>query len=255
VSKKRSELSDEDRARQQANWRRYYDANRDAILARRQELAVDKPKRVRDYSAESKVNSEKRQTKDGWIHLSLIHARHRAKKKGLPFDITADDIELPEFCPVLGIKLVIGEGQNPRRNYASPTLDRVKNEKGYVRGNVRVISARANSLKSDASVEEMEAVIAYMKEDEPKPAKKPKIIHINRQHLAMNAKDGGNRPVITMKDNGKTRYAREVIIHGPSRMIYNGSTLSCGARTWLTTAAEVELIDEMSFQEARVAID
>ncbi len=247
--------TDEERERQNANWRKYYEANREDILARRKEIAAGKPKRARDYVAESKAASEKRQTKDGWIHFALIHARHRAKKKGLPFDITENDIELPEFCPVLGIKLVIGEGQNPRRNYASPTLDRVKNEKGYVRGNVRVISARANSLKSDASVEEMEAVIAYMKAGEARPVGKPKIIHINRHHLAQNAKDGGNRPVITMKHNGKTRYAREVIIHGPSRMVYNGSTLSCGARTWLTTTAKVELIDEMSFQEARAAID
>lgn len=77
------------------------------------------------------------------------------------------------------------------------------------------------------------------------------IIHVNRQHIAMNAKDGGTRPVYTIKRQGHTRYAREVEIHGPSRLIYNGRQLSCGARAWIETDAEVTLIDEMSFSEAR----
>lgn len=78
-----------------------------------------------------------------------------------------------------------------------------------------------------------------------------KIIHVNRQHIAMNAKDGGNRPVYTIKMGGKTRYAREVEIQGPSRMVYNGNQLGCGARAWIETDANIVLIDEMSFAEAR----
>lgn len=77
------------------------------------------------------------------------------------------------------------------------------------------------------------------------------IIHVNRQHIAMNAKDGKNRPVYTIKLGSKTRYAREVEILGPSKMVYNGDQLSCGARAWIETDAEVKLIDEMSFVEAR----
>jgi len=78
-----------------------------------------------------------------------------------------------------------------------------------------------------------------------------KIIHVNRQHIAMNAKDGKNRPVYTIKDGGKPRYAREVIIDGPSRLVYNGTQLSCGARAWVETDAELQLVDEMTFKEAR----
>ena len=77
------------------------------------------------------------------------------------------------------------------------------------------------------------------------------IIHVNRQHIAMNARDGGNRPVYTIKRGGQTRYAREVVIDGPSRLVYNGDQLSCGARAWIETDAELTLIDEMSFKEAR----
>lgn len=78
-----------------------------------------------------------------------------------------------------------------------------------------------------------------------------KIIHVNRHFIAANAKDGGNRPVYTVKAGGKTRYGREVEILGPSKLIYNGDQLSCGARAWIETNAEINIIDEMSFQEAK----
>ena len=78
------------------------------------------------------------------------------------------------------------------------------------------------------------------------------IIHVNRQHIAMNAKDGGNRPVYTIKTGtGKPRYAREVLINGPSRLVYDGTQLKCGARAWIITDSEITLVDEMSFNEAR----
>jgi hypothetical protein len=78
-----------------------------------------------------------------------------------------------------------------------------------------------------------------------------KIIHVNRQHIAMNAKDGKNRPVYTIKDKGKTLYAREVVINGPSKLVYSGEQLTCGARAWIETDSEIELVDEMTFKEAR----
>lgn len=79
------------------------------------------------------------------------------------------------------------------------------------------------------------------------------IIHVNRQHIAMNAQDSGNRPVYTIKEGSKTRYAREIEILGPSKLIYNGSQLRCGARAWIETDSELNLIDEMTFQEAKNA--
>lgn len=81
------------------------------------------------------------------------------------------------------------------------------------------------------------------------------IIHVNRQFIAQNAKDGGARPVYTIKQGytGKARYAREVEILGPSRMVYDGTQLKCGARAWIETESEVKLIDECSFQEAKNA--
>ena len=80
-----------------------------------------------------------------------------------------------------------------------------------------------------------------------------KIIHVNRQHIAMNAKDGKNRPVYTIKNKGKTLYAREVNINGPSKLVYNGDQLKCGARAWIETDSDIELVGEMTFKEVRAA--
>lgn len=84
---------------------------------------------------------------------------------------------------------------------------------------------------------------------------KPTIIHVNRQFISMNAKDGGNRPVYTCKIPGVgTRYAREVSINGPSKLVYNGEQLTCGARAWIETNSPVALVDEMRFAEAKETI-
>jgi hypothetical protein len=91
----------------------------------------------------------------------FLTARKRARKHGHPFAITIADVCVPECCPVLGIPLVVAEG---RFTDNSPTLDRIKNSEGYVRGNVRVISYRANRIKSNVEdAAEFEAVVAYMR--------------------------------------------------------------------------------------------
>lgn len=87
-------------------------------------------------------------------------AKERASKFGRDFDLEVKDIVVPDTCPVLGIPLVRGIG---KQTYSSPTLDRVDSTKGYTRDNVRVISQRANSLKQDATVEQLENLIRYMK--------------------------------------------------------------------------------------------
>jgi len=79
-------------------------------------------------------------------------AKERAKRKGLDFNITIDDIIVPEFCPILDIPLVMN---NLAASHNSPTLDRINNKLGYVKGNVTVISFRANNLKSDATLDEL----------------------------------------------------------------------------------------------------
>lgn len=91
--------------------------------------------------------------------------KSRAKKKGLPFDLDLEDIIIPEKCPILGIKLMSNLGQNVP-GPSSPTLDRMIPEKGYTKGNVQVISLKANQIKSNATADEIMAVAKYFKERE-----------------------------------------------------------------------------------------
>lgn len=92
-----------------------------------------------------------------------IAAKQRAKKKNIPFSIDVEDIIIPTICPVLGIPLVFRVGQKYFQP-DSPSLDRIVTSLGYVKGNVAVISWRANRLKTDATLEEMEAITRWMRE-------------------------------------------------------------------------------------------
>lgn len=92
-------------------------------------------------------------------YVMLSAAKHRAKRTGKEFSISITDIIIPEFCPVLGIRLNL---ENSGTLPDSPSLDRIDSSKGYVQGNIRVISWRANKLKSDASLEEIEKIFLYM---------------------------------------------------------------------------------------------
>lgn len=93
----------------------------------------------------------------------LTLAKNRAKAKGLPFDLTADDITVPVFCPILGIKLERGR-YGKGINDAAPSLDKIDPEKGYVKGNVIVVSMRANRIKTNARADEIIAVGRYYKQ-------------------------------------------------------------------------------------------
>jgi len=92
----------------------------------------------------------------------LGRAKKRVKVSGLEFSITARDIEpFPEICPVLG--LALNWERAGRAAGDSPSLDRLDNRKGYIRGNVMIISNRANMIKQDATAEEVQAVADFMK--------------------------------------------------------------------------------------------
>lgn len=90
----------------------------------------------------------------------LSAAKERAKVHNLPFNIDHSDIIIPTHCPVLGIELKAGN------NNTRPELDRVKPELGYVKGNVQVISGRANRIKWNATLEELAAIYNYVKQKE-----------------------------------------------------------------------------------------
>src|SRR5688572_28502973 len=107
-----------------------YRGRRDEILARRRKLVTQEPRT-----------------------MMLWGAKRRAKARGLEFNLSVDDVVIPDLCPVLGIPLVRGDG---RWTDNSPSLDRVDNSKGYTPDNICVISRRANTLKTNASLTELE---------------------------------------------------------------------------------------------------
>ena len=93
----------------------------------------------------------------------LIAAKSRARLYGIPLSISVDDILIPKICPVLGIVLEFGKKKEGKPRDGSPSLDRIKPELGYVKGNVRVISFKANTLKNNATVPELELVLEDLK--------------------------------------------------------------------------------------------
>jgi hypothetical protein len=95
------------------------------------------------------------------VGIMFANARKRAREGGLPFALTVHDIAIPEFCPVLGIRLERG---SKRTSDASPSLDRLDPALGYVPGNVNVISAKANRMKNNGTLEELEALVRWMRE-------------------------------------------------------------------------------------------
>jgi len=88
----------------------------------------------------------------------LIAARSRAKAKNIPFNLLLEDVVIPKLCPVLGIPLILGNGGTSDN---SPTLDRIIPELGYIKGNIAVISWRANRIKSNATPAEIFKVWQY----------------------------------------------------------------------------------------------
>ena len=92
----------------------------------------------------------------------LIRSRARAKKHGFEFNLEESDIGIPEVCPVLGIPLYFSNTGKKGATDNTPTLDRANNLKGYIKGNVFVISFRANLLKRDAEEWELRAIADYM---------------------------------------------------------------------------------------------
>ncbi len=121
----------------------------------------------RDKYAQDEVyrNKTRKAAKD-WIDNNyerwlLRQVKLRAKKSNIPFDLTIDDIVIPKRCPVLGIVLKRGEGHSCDN---SPTVDRVDAKGGYIKGNVAIISRKANSLKGFATAAQHRRIAEWMEE-------------------------------------------------------------------------------------------
>lgn len=89
--------------------------------------------------------------------------KNKANKEGVPFELKYDDIIWETHCPVFGMELEYLNLDKPKMNSAS--FDKIIPEKGYIKNNVRIISYRANWLKQDSTIEQLELIVKYIKEN------------------------------------------------------------------------------------------
>lgn len=143
---------------QKAYNQHYYQTNKEEIAIWSNAYHRDNKEKRNQYS---RKYSSDRVTNHPAVNI-LVRTKSRAKRLGLPFDLTLDDIVVPDVCPVLGIPLVCGSGGRGGR-MDSPSIDRIDPALGYVRGNVRIISNRANTLKNNASLAELEMVLTDLR--------------------------------------------------------------------------------------------
>jgi hypothetical protein len=123
----------------------YYLKNREKRLAYEKQRRKENPGARPHQALWNKANP---------CRYLLNNARSRASHAGLEFSITIEDITIPDVCPYLQvpIKLILGEGKQD----FNISLDRIDSTKGYIKGNVQVISKKANTMKSNATKEELD---------------------------------------------------------------------------------------------------
>lgn len=136
-----------------ARGRKYYAENRDKVKI----SAANSHKKYRGDRLRRSIEWRERNPRR---YLFLI-AKNRAIRSGHEFTITENDITWPERCPISGVLLEYG---GSKRSASCASLDRIDNEKGYVPGNVAIISLRMNILKRDGSLSEFESIIKYIRE-------------------------------------------------------------------------------------------
>jgi hypothetical protein len=96
----------------------------------------------------------------------LSRAKRTAKMRGFQFNIDTTDIIIPQVCPLLGIPIVPYTNEKRDRKHVppgTPSLDRIDSSKGYIKGNVWIISNRANTLKNESTITEIEMMYLGLK--------------------------------------------------------------------------------------------
>jgi hypothetical protein len=118
---------------------------------------------VKTKSLENRKLSKEKYEELGEKYIKSMwwRAKKRSEKSGIEFNILKEDIVIPEFCPVFGFTFQVGDGKGPIDK--SPSLDRINNSKGYIKSNIQVISFKANRMKNDCNVDDVEKLLCFMK--------------------------------------------------------------------------------------------
>lgn len=145
-----AEYREKNRERLNARARAYAVANREQIKARRDALEAAKP----GTCAERARNLKARKPE----HTLLKAAQRNAQVCQVPFNLEVTDIFIPAHCPVFGMELKRGEG---KWSEGSPSIDRIVPDLGYVKGNILIVSWKANRFKNNATIIELQQLAAY----------------------------------------------------------------------------------------------
>lgn len=129
--------------------RKWREKNKVKLNAYQKEWSSKHPGRKNEHRRKLVTNSPEK--------AIIYSSKFRAKKNNIEFTITADDIYIPLLCPILGIPIlkecIEGGKTGPTPN--SPSIDRINNTKGYIQGNIHIVSNKGNTMKSSATREEL----------------------------------------------------------------------------------------------------
>lgn len=123
---------------------------------------LEYPEEYKKYLLEKKLF--RANNKEKYIYW---RTKRRSEKEGHPFNLDLEDIIIPKYCPILGIELDRYEGFD---NFNVPSIDKIIPELGYIKGNIRIISKKANMMKLNANFEELKIfsknILKYIEEYE-----------------------------------------------------------------------------------------
>jgi len=109
----------------------------------------------------SKANWWKKRNTLGGRQVQLYNGlKNRCKREGIEFNLTPEDIKWNTHCPVFGTKLSYLKADKDN----SPSIDRTDPNKGYIKGNIVVMSMRANRGKWNLTLDEMKILCYYMEQ-------------------------------------------------------------------------------------------
>lgn len=147
----------------------YYQLYKEKVSNRNKEYRKNNKEKLKEYESNPVRRAKnaqhlKQKRKEDPCRFIFYSAKKRAKESNLPFEITKEDIQniypIDDKCPILGIDLYVSDNNSTDH---SPTLDKVIPEKGYIKNNIVVVSYRANRIKNDASLEEIEKLYNFLK--------------------------------------------------------------------------------------------
>jgi len=118
---------------------------RERAMERARQWAKDNPERTKEIGRAARDRKQ--------LLYIYRNIRKRAKRQGREFSIEYSDIIIPDVCPIFGVPFTMNATAD-NCDFA-PSIDRIDSSKGYVKGNIQVISKLANCMKWTATKEQL----------------------------------------------------------------------------------------------------